>query len=210
MGIERKLKMISFLDGEVNAIRDKYGNKPAGRVIDLGGGQEPFMAASVIVDFLRQKVTNARFIQSDLCDPKTYDQFSDQEFDWVWCNHTLEDLYNPFIVLESCKRISKQGIFGMPHWTREITIQSVRPDWENICGWPHHFWLIGINRQTSALEFFPKLCWLVAGERPYTTANINFEWNGEELPYANIHHEYNGASRRNDLIAWLERRWLTE
>lgn len=201
--------MITLLDGEVGAIRNKYGNKPTGNVIDLGGGQDTLESASVIVDFVKTPRVGT-LIRGDLCDARTYSHFSDKEFDWVWCNHTLEDLYNPFIVLDNCQRIAKRGLFGMPHWTREVTLQSERPDWEHICGWPHHFWLVGVNRQTGVLEFFPKQCWIVSGNRPYKTANINLEWDGGDLPYTNIYLEYHGNPRRNELIAWLEKRWLTE
>src|SRR5512145_1043138 len=146
--------MITLLDGEVGAIQ-KYWGKMSGSIIDLGGGEQALPMATTLVDFIKKPQTNADFVHGDLCDPVLYEKFTHKSFEWAYCNHTLEDLYNPFIVLEGCKQIARHGLFGMPHWTREITIQSDRSDWEHICGWPHHFWLIGINRQTGALEFYP-------------------------------------------------------
>lgn len=200
--------MITFLNGEVGAIWN-YQDKMSGKIIDLGGGMEAVKSASVVVD-ITYVPEGYQFVRGDLCDPDLYTQFSDKEFDWVWCNHTLEDLYDPFIVLKNLRRIAKRGLIGMPHWTREVTVQSDRPEWEHICGWPHHFWLCGVNRETSALEFYPKQSWLVYGERDYKTSNLNFEWDGGDLPYRNVYLEYQGNMKRNELIAWLEKRWLTE
>lgn len=201
--------MISFLDGEVGAIQ-KYWNRMTGSILDLGGGQNPVPMATVVVDLITRPKISAEFISGDLCDDTLLESLSGRMFDWVYCNHALEDLYDPFVVLKSISKIAHRGLMGVPHWTREVTAQDSRSDWEKICGWPHHFWLIGVNRQTGALEFFPKQCWLVYGERPYTTANINFEWDGGEFPYRNIYHDYPGRMMRGDLIAWLEERWFTE
>ena len=201
--------MITLLDSEVGAIR-KYSDRLSGKIIDLGGGATTFENATTVVDLNECERQDVRLVRGDLCAPNTYAQFQDKEFDGAWCNHTLEDLYDPFIVLRQIQRIAKRGLIGVPHWTREITVQDVRSDWEHICGWPHHFWLVGINRETGVLEFYPKQSWLVYGERPWTTANINLEWDGGELPYKNIYHEYNDLMRRDRLVAWLESRWLTE
>lgn len=202
--------MIRLLDGEVGAIQSKYGMKPQGKVIDLGGGQNTLPQATVVFDLTKSEDSLRRYIVGDLCDQKNYEALGDKEFDWAWCNHTLEDLYDPFIVLEQIKRIAKKALIGVPHWTREITTQSTREDWELICGWPHHFWFVGINRRDGALEFYPKLSWVVAGNRDYTTPNINLEWDGGDLPYRNILFEYHNVSLRSELVAWLEERWLTE
>lgn len=201
--------MISLLDGEAGAIQ-KYWNRMSGSVLDLGGGQQPLPTATTIVDFVARPKTSVEFILGDLCDGDFYISLSNRVFDWVYCNHVLEDLYDPFVALKNIPKIARCGLIGIPHWTREVTVQSNRDDWEHICGWPHHFWLVGINRGDGALEFFPKQCWLVYGERPYVTANINLEWDGGELPYRNIYHDYHGKMMRNDLIAWLEDRWRTE
>lgn len=200
--------MITLLSGEVGAIWN-FQDRLSGRVIDLGGGMEAVGAAEVVVD-ITYVPEGKRLVKGNLCDPKVYQQFSDKEFDWVWCNHTLEDLYDPFIVLENMQRIAKHGLIGTPHWTREITTQSNREDWERVSGWPHHFWYIGINRSDGYLEFFPKLAWAgVAGDREYVTANLNFEWDGGDLPYRNCHLEYHGNSLRAELVMWLEQRWMT-
>lgn len=198
-----------YLDGEAGAIQ-RFWDRMSGSVLDLGGGQQPIPMATAIVDFVTRPQTNAELIWGDLCDEELYRSLSGRMFDWVYCNHVLEDLYDPFIVLRNIQKIAKHALIGVPHWTREVTVQGDRADWEHICGWPHHFWLVGINRQTKVLEFFPKQCWLVYGERPYVTPNINLEWSGGELPYQNIYHEYLGHMKRNDLITWLENRWLTE
>lgn len=198
--------MITYLDSEIGAMR-KYHDRLSGQIMDLGGGLESLERATHIIDYHKPS-TSAIWIPGNLCDLDTYRVFSDKQFDWVYCNHTLEDLYDPFIVLREAQRIAKRGLFGVPNWECEIAIQVRRGDWENISGWPHHFWLIGRNKSTDRLEFFPKLCWVVGGERDYERQNINFEWDGEELPYANIHWDYTGESRRQALIRWLEERWV--
>ena len=144
----------------------------------------------------------------DINDLEWSKRYADKFFDGIWSNHTLEDIRDPIGVLREAKRIAKRGMFGTPHWTCELTVMDNRDDWEHICGWPHHKWLVGINKSTGAYEFFPKLSWVVA-DNAYEKSqqNLNIEWDGEDFVFQDIHMAYPGTSKRVDLVRWLDDRW---
>ncbi len=187
-------------------------------IIDLGGGIATLGRANYIVDLKSyQERGGARgepcfdestWIQADLNDPEWSERFPDKYFDLVWCNHTLEDIRDPIGLLRTITRIGKRSLIGAPHWTYETHIVSHSKDWEMISGWPHHRWLVGINKATNVLEFMAKLNWLVAGETETEDYNLNIEWDGGDFQFAEITNIYPGNMIRTELIEWLRERWL--
>ena len=180
----------------------------SGLVIDLGGTGRPLPQASIVVD-LNKPDSPARWIKADLNDPECSAEFSDKQFDWVWCNHTLEDICDPIGLLRVITRIGKRAMIGTPHWTYEVGVRLDDPArWEAISGFPHHRWLVGINKHTGVYEFMAKLCWFVKSEYEFTQPNLNIEWDGGDFEFAEISNIYPGNSRKSELISWLEERWL--
>lgn len=200
--------MINLLSGDSGYIWDWLSQQQVEQpVIDLGGGQRTYDKASVVVDLLKPD-GDAQWVQADLCDTDWALMFKDKAFGFVLCNHTLEDIRDPIGVLKMATKIARRGAFGTPHWTYEAGIRGEREDWEKVSGYPHHRWLVGVNRETGAYEFMAKQCWFVQGEYEYSTPNLNLEWDGGEFPYAEITNLYPGRMKRDDLLRWLEGRWL--
>ena len=51
-------------------------------------------------------------------DPLPYE---DKEFDFVYCRHVVEDLYNPFLLMQEMSRIGKAGYIDTPSPLAEMT-----------------------------------------------------------------------------------------
>ena len=200
--------MITQLAGHTGAIWD-LTDKVSGSAIDLGGTGRPLPQAGIVVDLDRPD-SSARWIKADLNDPEWSAEFSDGQFDWVWCNHTLEDIRDPIGLLRVITRIGKRALIGTPHWTYECGVRNDRSDWEAISGFPHHRWLVGINKDTGVYEFMAKQCWFVKSDYEYTIPNLNVEWDGGDFSFQEITNLYPGHMKKSELLAWLEGRWLKE
>ncbi len=81
------------------------------KVLEVGPGHAPFKRADVSVDFVDvEGVQN--LIKVDLgAQPLP---FSDNEFDFVFCRHTLEDMFNPFPLCAEMSRVGKAGYIETP------------------------------------------------------------------------------------------------
>lgn len=214
--------MITQLAGHSGAMWEIVGEKERelgnALVIDLGGGQGGWGRADWLVDLKSydkregvhgpERFTRDTWIQADLNDYEWADRFPDKQFDLVFCNHTLEDIRDPIGLLKVITRIGKRALIGTPHWSFEVGVRWERDDWEAISGFPHHRWLVGINKRTGAYEFMAKLCWFVKSDYEVTQPNFNIEWDGGDFEFADISYWYPGNSKKAELVAWLEDRWL--
>ena len=200
--------MMRQMKGYSGAIWDIVeGMTPIQPAIDLGGDDRTLPFATHIVAY-RQPQISATYISHDLCDWRWADQFSDKQFKFVFCNHTLEDVRDPIGVLRVATRIAEKGMFGTPHWSYEFGVRGERDDWEAISGFPHHRWFVGINSQTGVYEFMAKQCWFVKGEYEFPMPNLNIEWDGGDFEFREITNEYPKRMLRADLVSWLEERWM--
>ena len=84
--------------------------------------------------------TKDTWIHRDICD-RTPWPFSDEQFDFVICSHTLEDLRDPLWVCTGMIRVGKRGYIEMPSRAYESSLGIERP---NQAGLSHHRWLIDI------------------------------------------------------------------
>lgn len=184
--------------------------------IDLGGGMSGWPRADWIVDMRpfhkrsikgdTERVTKSSYVQTDL--NEDWLDRCPRSFDIVWCNHTLEDLRDPIGLLHKIKKIGKRAIIGVPHWTYEASIVNKTPRRELQSGFPHHRWLVGINRKANALEFMQKGSWLgLDHDYKKTQPNLNIDCLTDELVYAEITYEYPGDPLRKDTLEWLAERW---
>ena len=117
------------------------GQIPAGaKVLEIGPGRRPFSRATHFVDWASfGKVADDRLIRCDLQrDPLP---FADKAWDFVYCRHVLEDLYDPFHLCEEMSRVAKAGYLETPSPIAELCrgVDGGSPAWR---GYHHHRYLV--------------------------------------------------------------------
>ncbi len=109
-------------------------------VLEVGPGKKPFSKATEFVDWrsfkeLEGKPVHALNINQDPL------PLADKSFDFVYCRHTLEDLYNPLSICREMNRVGKAGYIETPSPIAEagrgVDYQS--PAWR---GYHHHRYFV--------------------------------------------------------------------
>ncbi len=126
--------------------------QPGDRVLDIGGAEEVFPRANVVLDIVPyeqrqpgplsgepEHFTADSWFVADICKSEIWEKFRYKEFDFVLCSHTLEDVRDPIYVCEQMNRVAKRGYLEVPSRLRECTRQNAR---ERSAGWPHHRWIV--------------------------------------------------------------------
>ena len=120
-------------------------------VLDIGGWGKPFPRADWVVDvndyatrglYGREPGGEERFgpdtwLQRDICAAEPL-PFEDDQFDFVVCSQTLEDVRDPVRVCAEIARVGKAGYVETPSRLEEQSYGFQGP-W---VGWGHHHWLV--------------------------------------------------------------------
>ncbi len=121
------------------------------RILEVGGGRSPFPLATEHVDWgawpsLRNKRAHRIDINTEPL------PFRDKAFDFVYCRHTLEDIYNPYFAASELLRVAKAGYIETPSPVAECCtgIEGGAP-WR---GYSHHRSIIWPEGRT--LKILPK------------------------------------------------------
>ena len=122
------------------------------KVLEIGGGDNPFSRADVLVDMdfqsgrhrdggaIRKGASGQQYVQADLAALP----FRDKSFDFVICIQVLEHVDDPGAACEELMRVAHRGFIETPRkWT------------EYYAGHPTHQWLI--EEMDSRLVFEPVL-----------------------------------------------------
>ncbi len=123
-------------------------------VLDVGGAMKPFNRADWIMDALPydergelgslgpppERFTAATWARRDFCDREPW-PFADDQFDFVICSHTLEDVRDPIWMCSELRRVAKAGYIEVPSLLEEQS-HGIQGPWT---GWSHHRWLIDIE-----------------------------------------------------------------
>jgi hypothetical protein len=88
------------------------------------------------------------WVQRDICDREPW-PFSDRQFDFSVCSHTLEDVRDPIWVCSELQRVSAAGYIEVPSVGEELTY-GIHGPW---VGWSHHRWLVLIEPQRIEFVF---------------------------------------------------------
>jgi hypothetical protein len=158
-------------------------------VLDVGGGLRPLSRANYVLDCLpwnpkAQLTPKFRelwptplyspetWVQRDLCDHADW-PFSDKQFDFVFCSHTLEDVRDPVRVCEQIIRVGKRGYIEVPN----RIVESLRGiERTRYCGYSHHHWLCDVT--DSGIEFLYKHAQLHAYSRFHLTVGMGTSAGG--------------------------------
>jgi hypothetical protein len=116
-------------------------------VLDVGGAANPFPFGTVtVVDVSEPEDPCHQFHKKDIC--KEALPFGDKEFEVCICSQTIEDLYNPSLVLDEIRRVSKSGYLETPHRGAESCF-GVSPELGLFPGWGHHRWMLESTEPNS-------------------------------------------------------------
>jgi hypothetical protein len=121
-------------------------------VLDVGGAARPFPRADWILDLApyqgrgelgwqgersAERFDASRWVQRDICDREPW-PFDDDQFDFVICSHTLEDIRDPVWACAELQRVARAGYVEVPSLREELTY-GIQGPW---VGWGHHHWLV--------------------------------------------------------------------
>ena len=174
------------------AMSKALGIVPGERVLEVGGGHNPFFRADVLVDIdagagphrdgsrLYRSKANQELVQGDV----SHLPFKDKSFDVVICIQVLEHVDDPAAACEELMRVGHRGFLETPRkWT------------EFYAGHPTHQWLIDIEGETLVFE---PICY---DESPFLNFALPAVWQSSELAErARIHYPHIPCIQ----IAWRE------
>lgn len=139
-----------------------------GKVLDVGPGHHPLTWATKAVDFAAT-INNAA-CPVDVCDFATNAlPYSDKEFDFVYCRHVLEDMWNPFGICKEMSRVGRAGYIEMPSPICEIGrgVDGGSPPYRGY----HHHRFLGWTVQNNKTN---KPALMVASKYPFIEY-LNFD-----------------------------------
>lgn len=127
---------------------------PDARVLEVGPGHAPFFRADTFVDFAPwpiQGVPPDKLVKCDLAEEPL--PFADKSFDFIYCRHCLEDMYNPFPLIREMERVGKSGYIETPSPICELT-RGVDGGAPHYRGYNHHRFIVWSNG--NGLRFVSK------------------------------------------------------
>jgi hypothetical protein len=124
------------------------------QMLDVGGWAKPMSRADWVIDLMPyesrglygerdpapERFSAETWVQRDFCDHEPW-PFDDDQFDFVICSHTLEDVRDPIWVCAEMSRVAKAGYIEVPSRLEEQSY-GVHGDW---VGWSHHHWLVDVS-----------------------------------------------------------------
>jgi hypothetical protein len=123
-------------------------------VLDVGGWGSPFERADWVLDLMPydtrglygydqatavERFSAATWVVHDVCSRQPW-PFADDQFDFVVCSHTLEDIRDPIWVCGELQRVARAGYIETPSRAEEQS-WGVHGPW---VGWSHHRWLVDV------------------------------------------------------------------
>lgn len=124
---------------------------PDAKVLEIGPGYVPFPRADAFVDFVDRTIAQGPVHKVDVADGVL--PFPDKSFDFIYCRHVLEDLYDPFHLCAEMSRVAKAGYIETPSPIAELC-RGIDGDAPPYRGYHHHRFMIWKNR--DELRFVSK------------------------------------------------------
>ena len=109
------------------------------KVLEIGPGHVPFPKATEFVDWDPKRELPGPVHKVDLgADPLP---FADKAFEFVYCRHVLEDMFNPFPLCKEMSRVGKAGYVETPSPIAEMGrgVDGGSPPYR---GYHHHRWIV--------------------------------------------------------------------
>lgn len=157
-----------------------------GLVVDLGPGQFPVPWASA-------RRVGWGWDNTDITAGRL--PFDDNEVDFLYCRHTLEDLLDPCHTLREIARVAKSGWIEVPSIVSELAfgVDAVSQEWRGYCHHRSLFWRNGntlITTPKYALLEYQRFDGLPLADalRSQAAWNFVFTFNGP-LQWRQLRHE---------------------
>jgi len=120
--------------------------------LEIGPGFVPF---SLATDFVGCNENIKNYVDIDI-DRDNF-PYTDNEYDFIYCRHVLEDIQNPDFALREIFRISKGGYIETPSPLIEITKNVDASEFSSkYCGYIHHRYIVWSNIEKNEIYFLPK------------------------------------------------------
>jgi hypothetical protein len=129
-------------------------------VLDVGGYIRPWARADWVIDIMPydgrgphgrdgtgpERFSSDTWVQRDICAREPW-PFEDNQFDFVTCSQTLEDIRDPVGVCDELVRVAKAGYVEVPSlWVEHSW--GIQGPW---VGWGHHHWFCHVR--DGGIEF---------------------------------------------------------
>lgn len=159
---------------------EKYSHSK--KILEIGPGNIKFPIATHFIDhtnYLNSKNTVCMDIEN------TKLPFDDNEFDFIYCRHVIEDLHNIDFVLKEISRIGKSGYIECPSIMAELC-RHIEFDTLSYRGYCHHIYINWvINNKLYILPKYPLIEYLHIQEN-FKELEDMFFWNTYYLWNNNI------------------------
>lgn len=120
-------------------------------ILEIGPGVTPFPKSNYFIDTFDKNENNYFKIDID------YEKFpfSNNNFDFIYCRHVLEDIQNPMNAFNEIMRVCKTGYIETPSPLIEFS-NNVDGGNPNYKGYIHHRYFVWSNIENNTLYFLPK------------------------------------------------------
>jgi ubiquinone/menaquinone biosynthesis C-methylase UbiE len=127
--------------------------KDGAKVLEIGPGHLPFSKATYFCGWtMEEKGRLPNYKTADASTEKL--PYKDKEFDFVYCRHVIEDLWNPVNALKEISRITKAGYIETPSALCEMSKDVDGGTNVPYRGYNHHRYIVWNDRGT--LNILPK------------------------------------------------------
>jgi len=127
--------------------------KDGAKVLEIGPGQIPFSKATDFCGWTMEE--KGRLNNYKIADVSTEMlPYQNKEFDFIYCRHVIEDLWNPVNALKEISRIAKAGYIETPSALCEMTKDvdgGTNVPWR---GYNHHRYIVW--NDNDVLNILPK------------------------------------------------------
>lgn len=188
-------------------VKQKIDECGAKRILDVGPGKVPLQwatdtAGSVHYRGQTMKETpGVEFRECDFLNERL--PYDDNEIDFVYCRHVIEDLYNPEPLLKEMSRVGKAGYVECPSPAAELC-PGIDAGEAKYRGYMHHLWIVWPHHGTLYLTTKYTLAQtiqvdsfligsLLCSQRQW---NVGMFWKGQ-LPYHISIHERDYMMQRD-------------
>ena len=155
------------------------------KVLEIGPGHVPFPKATEFVDWDPKRELPGPVHKVDLgVDPLP---FEDKAFEFVYCRHVLEDMFNPFPLCKEMSRVGKAGYVETPSPIAEMGrgVDGGSPPYR---GYHHHRWIVWrVFHELNFVAKYPMVEFLDVDDGAIVTAlrrdpvnwNTYYHWDGD-------------------------------